>query len=196
MLNPPSLEVRAVLAGEDCNLAVCHLTHTVHTPPTLCIIRVRRKWHFSRETAWSECQNTATQHQQKSSKINGPPFIFWAQTYSHTVLLKSWQSFPSHLLSLHASVFLPREYAEHLQWTNLSRKREPWKITTINQCICICWVNTESKSEDFAVCILQCFRLLFICNLSCLWEDWMWQIKACQCRLYKSGRPELYVWTL
>lgn len=94
---------------------------------------------------------TETQHQQKSGKINGPPFIFRAQTCSRRVCSQSWQSFPAYVC---LRVFLSSSpvVSKALHVANLSRKQ--WIISTINQlCVCMHTVRWICQLSLYGTCI-------------------------------------------
>lgn len=84
-----------------------HAAHAVY------VDTVHRGWgrdrRFPEGGARSECQITATQHQQKSSKINGPPYIFWARNpHWRTVFVEIPGShFLPTFLSLHRLFLTP-----------------------------------------------------------------------------------------
>lgn len=102
-LNPPSLDnLRGAQLRGRAITQRCATRLTLYVR-TLCIGGGGKDSSVPEGGTRRGCQITATQHQQKSSKINDPPYIFWARTpLAYSRRGNSWQSFPAYLfLSLH-----------------------------------------------------------------------------------------------
>lgn len=83
VLNPHSLDRRRgsavlgkMLEGTTIYLSSVPLVkYSVYKSPTVHHKVGREGYHFSESGQGRECQSTARQHQQKSGRINDPPFI-------------------------------------------------------------------------------------------------------------------------